>query len=377
MCNVQCWQLLSGILKIICVCTLVVLTAGCDGEDEIVIGYVGGLTGRVADLGIAGRDGVILAVEQKNAAGGIHGKQIQLIIKDDQQDSSIAVDVDRQLVEEGAVAIVGHMTSSMSVAGAKVANEHQVVMISPTTSTNELTGQDDYFFRVYPASAQGAKRLAEHVAEKMNVDEVLVIYDQRNKAHTYSYYVAFRNAIESHGKRVSGALPFESGQGMSFTELGKEIAQNQPQCLLILASAMDTAMICQQLAKMKISVPMVASEWSASDKTLEFGGRSVEGLFFFNTFDRLNEKPDWLEFKQAFIDRFGHEPDFASCHSYDATQILFKAMARDRDFSKLSQVIRSIGVYDGLQTEIRLDEFGDVKREHFSFSIDQGAFVKR
>jgi branched-chain amino acid transport system substrate-binding protein len=78
------------------------------------IGFVGGLTGKSSDLGIQGRNSVMLAVEEINSQGGINGRPLQLITKDDKQDPQTALKVDRELIDEGVITIIGHMTSTMS-----------------------------------------------------------------------------------------------------------------------------------------------------------------------------------------------------------------------------------------------------------------------
>ena len=113
---------------------------GCDNNKPIKVGFVGGLTGRLSDLGIAGRNGVIMAIEEINKAGGINKRPIELITKDDKQDPEVAVNVDKELIDEGVVAIIGHMTSAMSIAALPLINKKQILMISPTTSTNKLFG---------------------------------------------------------------------------------------------------------------------------------------------------------------------------------------------------------------------------------------------
>ncbi len=104
---------------------------GCEKkENPIKVGFVGGLTGRLSDLGTAGRNGVILAVEEINSRGGINGRPVELITKDDKQDPELSLRVDRELVDEGVAAIIGHMTSVMSMAVLPFINEEKILMIS-------------------------------------------------------------------------------------------------------------------------------------------------------------------------------------------------------------------------------------------------------
>jgi branched-chain amino acid transport system substrate-binding protein len=117
----------------------------CKPPEPIRIGFLGGTSGRVADLGIAGRDGAQLSVEICNQSGGISGRKLQLIIQNDEQTPEIAERGVRELIAEGVLAIIGPMTSAMGVAVVPIVNDAQILIISPTATTEELSGRNDFF----------------------------------------------------------------------------------------------------------------------------------------------------------------------------------------------------------------------------------------
>jgi branched-chain amino acid transport system substrate-binding protein len=349
--------------------------AGVSYKHETVkIGFAGGLTGRIADVGIAGRDGAILAVEEQNLKGGINGRPIELIIKDDRQNVDTAIKIDKEFIDAGVIAIIGHMTSSMSVKAVEVINNSDIIMISPTTSTNDLTGIDDNFLRVYPYSAQTSRLLAEHTYNKMNLKKTIVVYDITNRAHTESAYIQFKQRYESLGGTIADNITFLSGGDVSFSSIAKDIIAQKPDCLYLLANAMNSAMLCQQLQKLKHKLPIIASDWSATDEVIKLGGNSVDGLFFLHTVNKYSEEPAYKKFQNDFTVRFGRNPDFVSVHAFDSARILFQALEKNSNPELLKQTILDIGTFQGLQTEIKFDKFGDVTREHFPFIIKQGRF---
>jgi branched-chain amino acid transport system substrate-binding protein len=165
-------------------CFLLVLMVGCEREKPPVkVGFVGGLTGRFSDLGTAGRNGVMLAVEEVNSAGGMGGRTVELITKDDRQDPKTATEVDKALIQEGVVAIIGHMTSAMSIAAVPLINAEKVLMISPTTSTGQLTGKDDWFLRTMVPTGDLPRKLAEYAHDGLGPDRMAAIYDLANRAY--------------------------------------------------------------------------------------------------------------------------------------------------------------------------------------------------
>jgi len=326
--------------------------------EPIRIGFVGGLTGRVADLGIAGRDGTILAVEECNRDGGIDGRPLELLIRDDEQNAQTARRVDQELLDAGAVAIIGHMTSAMSVATVPLANAARRVMISPTTSSNELSGLDDFFFRVYPSSAKAAGLLAAYAAAQPDLNSFALVCDDGNRAHSESWANAFATSFEKAGGRIVSRKSFVSGPETSFATLAKQLQGSGSQGILIIANAIDSAILVQQLHKLGNTAAIFTSEWSATAELLRLGGQSIEGVRFLHTFDPDNHSPRFLTFRTAFLKQFGAEPGFAATHAYDATSTLISALRQNNDPTRLKQTLLQ-GSYSGVQNPIHFDAFGD------------------
>ena len=354
---------------------LPLLVAACSGSSPILLGYVGGLTGRVADLGVNGRDGVQLAVELLNAKGGIHGRPVTLLVRDDRQDAEVAARVNQELIDAGVVAIVGHMTSAMSVSSAPIINNRKVVMVSPTTSTNILSGQDDYFFRVYPPSAKAAAQLARFSAQTKGLSRIAAIYDIENRAYTEDYFQHFRTAFERAGGEVSWIRTFRSGEA-DMAEIAAELLAENVDGLFLNAGSLDTALLCQQLERLDSKLPIVTTEWAMTNDLIRLGGSAVVGTVFSHTFDRYNSSEIYTTFRQAFAKRFGYEPGFAAAHAYEAATVVFTALLRNSDPSKLKQTIVNIGKFAGLQGSIEFDRFGDPGREHLFTTIQDGRFVR-
>ena len=352
-----------------------VLAVACDDPAPVKIGFVGGFEGRNADLAQEGRDGALLAVEQFDANAGADGIRVELVVKDDRNDPEVARRVDRELISEGAVAIIGHMTSQMSVAGVEVANEHRVLMMSPTTSTNELTGLDDYFLRVYAASGGDADALAFLASEHLKTKKVSAALDIANSAHTKSWLGAFSDAHTERGGEIVAVREFESSESASLATIADELLVPGPDTVFILAGSLDTGLLCQYLRGRGFDGPILVTQWSITPDVLAHGGRSVDGLYFIDTYNRDSRAPAFVEFKTAFNKRFHYEPGFAATYSYEAATILLRALTETRDRERIKDEILETGEYPGLQHQISFDRFGDVIRPRFFRTISGGQFV--
>ncbi|RNC67753.1 MAG: amino acid ABC transporter substrate-binding protein [Desulfuromonadales bacterium] len=365
-------QIRRACYTILLVAALVAL-AGCERNEPLRIGYLGTLTGRQSDLGIAGRDGVIFAVEEINRQGGINGRQVTLVTMDDRGDPAAAKVAVRELVGRKVAAIVGPMTSAIALATVPEVGGAPVVMVSPTVSSNELTGKDDNFVRVYPPSSSTARHLAIHARKNLGLDRVAVIYDVANQAHTEGWYRRFRDHFESLGGVVGPVETFDSTQPVSFLSLSRVIASARPDGVFILAGGLDTAMFCQQFQKLSSRFTILASEWSSTDELILHGGSAVNGILFYQNFDRNDRSARFSAFREAYRQRYSTDPDFGAVYAYDAAQVVFRGLAAGNP-AGLRGAIVSAGRFAGVQGEFTIDRSGDAERTPFLMTVRNGEF---
>jgi len=366
----------SSIPVILLIILLAFLSGSCKRSTEpIKIGFVGGLTGRLSSLGVAARNGATLAIEEINASGGLHGRKVEMLAADDHQDANVAPEALRKLHQDGVVAVVGPLTSSMAVSVVPVSNELQLVTVGPTVSTNELSEKDDYFFRPRPASKVLAQRIAYHMRIERYLQRISVIYDTNNRAHTESWYTHLKNNFEGYGGQVINTVTFSSADTNNFTELAQTITGAQPDAVFILASSIDTGLIAQQLRKQGARQPLFASEWSFTNDLLQFGGKAVENLTICHTYNLLDGATRFTSFKTNFIERFNETPSFAAGHSYDATRLILAALQFNPDPARLKQSLLDMPGFPGLQAHIKFNRFGDTDRKTFLTTIKNGSFA--
>ena len=132
------------------------LLAACGPEAPIRIGLLAGLSDRGSDFGESVRNGVILAVEQQNLAGGIKGRKIELLVRDDGQDKAIAARAAQELIDLRPDIIIGPVTSSMAAVVTPMMDKAGQVIISPTVASTDFHGKDDNFFRVNCTTREAA-----------------------------------------------------------------------------------------------------------------------------------------------------------------------------------------------------------------------------
>lgn len=349
--------------------------AGCGPQEPLRLGFIGGLSGRVADLGIGGRNGAQLAVDQRNGAGGIHGRKIELIVEDDKQDTAVAKAAFNRLAGQKVEAIVGPMTSAVALAIVPLANERKTLLLSPTATTNGLSGYDDYLFRVVSATRSYSRVSADYHARTKGLRRIAALYDTHNRAYTESWLNDYREAIAAHGGTLVSAIEFASSDDVVFSELATRLLKERPDGILILANSVDSAMILQQIRKLDTQVAIAGSEWAATERLTELAGKAAEGFIAAQFHDRESRKPAYLSFRQTYRERFGIDPGFAGLTAFDATNILLDALEKKAADQSLKHYLSSRRSFTGLQSEIVFDDYGDVARSTYITIVKDGQFV--
>lgn len=353
---------------------LLTLLAGCDDTDPVKIGFVGGLSGRSADIGEASRNALQLAVEETNRAGGIDGRKIELLVRDDADDSAVAAGIVHDLHDAGVTAIIGPNTSSITAAMLPAINELGVVTISPTASALELANHDDYLFRINWTTRDNAVIYANFYASR-GVLRVAAAIDAHNKVFTESWLAEFTQAYEDSGGEVLAHDMFDANDARGYSDTAKNLLATDADALLLIANGVDTAQLAQQIRKLDSEILLIAAEWAASERLVHLGGTAIEDLELVQSYDRYDQSEHYLQFRNAYFDQFQQEPGYSSLAAYDAATMLFRALNQQQDDQSLKDTLLSLGDVQGLQQIISFNEYGDAQRQAFFVVVREGEFV--
>ena len=184
-------------------------------DEPILIGTISPNTGNLAAYGTAVTTGVALAVEEINEAGGLLGRQVEVINADDQYDPTECLNAFNSLVSQGVGLIVGSVTSGCTSAITGAANEEEVCLITPTSTADSITTEDDFVFRsCYADSFQGA--IAAAYAKKSGCEKVGVVYCAAD-VYSKGLYDSFSAACAGYGVEVAAAESTASMDVQDFT----------------------------------------------------------------------------------------------------------------------------------------------------------------
>jgi branched-chain amino acid transport system substrate-binding protein len=297
---------------------------GCGGggqQNEIYVGGYMGLTGNTATFGQSTRDGILMAVDEVNSAGGIGGLQLKVTIEDDQSRPEEAATVVRKLIsQDGVIAVLGDIPSSNSLAAAPICQEAKVPMITPSSTNPKVTETGDYIFRVCFIDPFQGTVMARFAYENKGVRRAAILRDVRSD---YSMGLAdfFIKTFTQLGGEIVGDQSYSQGD-TDFRPQLTALRGTNPEAIFVPGYYNDVGLIIRQAREMSLTVPLLGGDgWDSPDLT-KLGGDAVANTFFSNHYSTEDQSPNVQNFVQSFEARFGDRPDALAALGYDAAQLL-------------------------------------------------------
>jgi branched-chain amino acid transport system substrate-binding protein len=354
---------------------LAVLLGGCGPKTPIHIGFIGGLTGPNADNGQSGLNGVILAVEQFNRAGGVDGRLVELIPRDDGQSREVAARATEELVDAKVQAVVGPFTSSMAEVIVPITGRAGIFQVSPTITSMDFYGKDDNLFRINRTTRDNARDYARVLIGR-GQQRIAVAYDTRNRNFTESWLNEFRATVRAQGLALAAEVPYESGADTRFDQVVRTMLAARPDGLFFISGALDVARLAQQARRQAPKLAIGASEWAATEQLVELGGDVVEGLLIVQNYNQDDDTEHFRAFAEAYYKRFQRNPGYSSVSAYDAATVVLTALKNRRSEETVKAAALRSGPYRGLQQEIVFDANGDTERQVYFTEIRSGRYVR-
>ena len=344
---------------------------GCRPAPPIKVGFIGALSGRVSDLAIDGRNGAQLAIETLNAQSG---PLYELRLHDDASATGTPAAVVDAVADDGDAFAIGPMTSVLAKAMTPEADKRQLVLISPTANSDDLSGMDDWFFRVIPPAGPGAMQIAD-AAVGRGLLTASVMAEWSNRTYSESFSEKFTTRFRSQGGSVTGVVRYESEQHPDYATIAHQLLAAHPRLVLLVCGAVDASIAAQQLRRQDPDVQLAMASWAANVQLLQMGGRAIEGALVLQALDLDSVEPAYIDFRKRYVERFGNLPSQAAVFAYDATMMGAEGLRRKSDGQSLRDVLRAPATWQGLQSPVVLDHFGDsVNRFHLS-QVRKGRFV--
>ncbi|HSD11472.1 MAG TPA: ABC transporter substrate-binding protein [Candidatus Binatia bacterium] len=341
--------------------------------DEIVVGEFASLTGGTATFGRSSDAGVQLAVEEINAAGGLLGKKVRVVVEDDQSKPEEArTAVLKLLKQDEVVAVLGEVASSRSLAAAPECQRAAVPMISPASTNPRVTAVGDYIFRVCFIDPFQGSTMAKFAIETLHATTAAILRDVKND---YSVGLAdfFRDEFARRGGKILIDVSYSEGD-IDFKAQLTAIRGVRPEVVFVPGYYTEVGLIARHARELGITVPLLGGDGWDSPRTVEIGGAAVNGCYFSNHYAADDPNPIAQRFIDKFRKKYSEVPDAMAVLGYDAMGVLADAIHRagTTDGKPLRDAIASTKDYPGVSGKITIDEKRNARKSIVVLKIDDG-----
>lgn len=352
-----------------------ILLIACQPNETIKIGVVGTMSGNQSELSVSGRRGVELAVLTINEQGGLLGREIELVVKDDLNDINRAVEVVKEFADEEVEIVIGPFTSSMMLASYDSVHAYEMLYLSPTVSTDILNEKDDQFIRFIAPTREQAIILND-VASKNNDKKFIVIADETNFGFNQMLYQNFKEILEDNNGQILELIEYTVLDSKILDLLSRVKENKDLDSVFVISNASDFATIAQNLALSKIDVSMYGTLWAHTNDILRLGGKDIENAYLVSGISYNKVHAELNRVSLDYYDRYGEEMSFSAMYSYETMMALNAAIrkARSSEWEKVKNSLLEIENYNGLQFQFTLDKYGDVNRPYQIDEVINGGF---
>lgn len=303
--------------------------SGAPAATEWRVGVFLGLSGPDAQFGIQTREGMELAVDETNAAGGVKGKKIKLFIEDDKGNPTEANNKVLQLIDrDKVIAILGEVASSRSKPGGIVANSKKIPMITPSSTNADVTKVGPFVFRVcFIDDVQGLAG-ARFVVNTLQKKKIGVIY-----ATDDLYSSGLAAEFEKELKKLGGEVVIKKGflkTETNFTTYVNEIKDAKPDIIYAPVYYDVMAPLAKQAKAAGVPGEMFVGG-DGWDGLQPDDLANMEGAYFTNHYAADVPWPNAQGFRKRYTERFKHEPTGLAAMGFDAAGVLADALKRAKD----------------------------------------------
>lgn len=266
----------SGLVIAAC---LTLLTSTAFGADTVKIGVAGAHTGDLASYGLPTVNAAKLVAKDVNAKGGIDGKQIELLIQDEECKPEKATNAATKLVSDGAVVVVGHICSGATKAALPIYTEAKIVTMSPSATNPELTqsGQYPTFFRTIASDDAQALLGVNFAIDKLGAKKIAVLHDKGDYGKGYAEYA--QKFITENGKAEVVLFEGVTPGAVDYSAVVQKVRQTGADTVMFGGYHPEASKIVSQLKKKRVDVKFISDDGVKDDTFIKVAGADAEDVY--------------------------------------------------------------------------------------------------
>jgi branched-chain amino acid transport system substrate-binding protein len=352
-------------------------TSGGSDTGPIKVGVYADLSGQTSSFGQSTVNGIKMAADEINKAGGIGGRQVELLIEDDQGRPEQAATVVTKLISQNQVnAVLGEVASSNSLAAAPKAQAAKVPMITPSSTNPKVTQVGDYIFRVCFIDPFQGEVMAKFGANTLKAKRAAILLDVNS-----DYSRGLAQFFEENFVKLGGQIV----ERQSYTQTDRDfkgqltsIRSANPEIIYVPGYYGQVGVIAKQAKELGIKAPLLGGDGWDAPQLFQIGGAALNGSYMSNHYSVDDPSPSTQKFVADYKARYnGTQPDAIGALAYDAMKVLADAIRRagTTESTKLRDAIAQTQNYQGVTGNISLNNERNAVKPAVVFELRDGKYV--
>ena len=348
--------------------------ASAGGSDTITIGASLPMTGSVALNGEMILEGIQMAVDECNEAGGIDGKEVVIDAQDDQAEPNQAASVANMMsADEKIVAIIGSLKSSCTLAAAPIYEEAGVVALSPDSSSPEVTNAGEYIFRIKNSDVVLAQTMAKGAISDGHT-KFAILYE--NNDYGAGVLEQSQIAIEEAGCEIVCTESILTGEQTDFSSIISKIRESGADAILMGVDYNESGLVMKQMKDAGLDLPRYATDGLFTDAFIEVGGEAADGTTVLTSFITSDQSENVQNFIKKYQEKYdGEMPSIFQAEGYGCGKIVIEAIENAGTDRKAIRDYMATMSYQGVTGDCTFDENGDVNIPLKRCIVEEGEFV--
>ncbi|MGI6466997.1 MAG: ABC transporter substrate-binding protein [Sphaerochaetaceae bacterium] len=293
---------------------------------SVKIGFIGPMTGDYANYGDLISKGALVAIEEKNATGGIAGKiRIDLVIEDSEGDPQKGLAGIEKLASSDKIsALIGPVFTGVAFAVGERVQGEGIMMVTPSGTHKDITDIGDYVFRTVASDGLQGEVSGHYFYEKLGYRNLAVLYVKND--YSQGLYQGTKDSFEAAGGRIIIAETAQEGDKDFRTQLTKIRAAN-PDAIYIPNYTAEMAQILEQASQLGITTPFLSGDGFSNPEIYDLAADYTDGVVYVGP-TKVKESDAYLKFVDAYTKKWGFAPDSFATNAYDGAYILFDALEK-------------------------------------------------
>lgn len=348
-----------------------------EDRSTIKIGFFGDLSGPTYNFGQSALNGVLMAADEINVAGGINGRRLDVVIDDDKGSPEAAAQITEKLIRsDKVIAIIGAGASGNSLAAAPNAQSAHVPLISPSSTNPAVTQAGDYIFRACFIDAFQGEVMARFTANTLKAKTAAIMLDF-NSPYSRGLSEYFELSFAKLDGRILTKQSYSQGDADYRGQLSA-IKTASPDVIYIPGYYGDVAVIARQARQLGITQPLLGGDGWDAPEVWELGRDALNGCYITNHYSIDTPSQTIQKFVESYRQRYGNlTPDAHAALAYDALRFLADAVrkAGTNDGPKLRDALASTRNFVGVTGIISMDKDRNAVKPAVILKLEDGRYV--